>query len=339
MVILLYFYSKKLAAVEIQEYKSEILEYLSKYIKENLELQAPTNLYKPIEYILSLGGKRIRPVLTLMSCDIFGGKYHDAIPAAMCIEFFHNFTLIHDDIMDKAEKRRGQPTVHCVWNQDIAILSGDALMFLAAQHLETYDAILYKKLSQLFNKTAVEVCEGQQYDMDFETLEDIALSQYIKMIAFKTAVLLACALKMGGVIAGADEKDLECIYRFGYLLGIAFQLQDDYLDAYATADFGKRLGGDIVENKKTFLYLKALELADKADKDTLLQYYNGAYNANDKVKKVKAIFDKYKIPEILAEEVEAYTNDALEQIDQLSVTADKKDILINFANSLMNRQT
>src|SRR5690606_29335330 len=208
----------------------------------------------------NLGGKRLRPVLTLMTADLFGGRHQDAMNAAMAIEIFHNFSLVHDDIMDDAPLRRGKQTVHEKWDLNTGILSGDAMLIVAYQFFEHYPAETFQELAKLFSKTAIEVCEGQQYDVDFEVREDVQVDQYLKMITFKTAVLVGAAMKMGAIVAKANTEDANAIYDFGLNLGIAFQLMDDYLDCFGDPDtFGKQLGGDIIENKKTFLYLKTLE--------------------------------------------------------------------------------
>lgn len=324
--------------MEAQEYKAIFLEYLSEKTKGRNNFKEPKNLYDPIHYILKIGGKRIRPILTLMSCELFGTHYKKALPAALTIELFHNFTLIHDDIMDKASLRRGKETVHIKWNENIGILSGDALMIMSYQMLESFPGDTFKKLSVLFNTTALQICEGQQYDMDFESTNKVTLEQYIHMISFKTAVLLGCALQMGAIIADAEEKECKEIYNFGLNLGIAFQLQDDYLDAFGTEEFGKKPGGDILENKKTFLYLKAMELASQEDKKRLLQWYAATKNSEEKIKDVKALFTKYKIPELLLQEIKNYSLRAFKNIEQLSVPENKKSSFIKFGESLMYRK-
>lgn len=325
--------------MEIQDYKSIFLDYVSEKTNRENKFSEPKNLYDPIHYILQLGGKRIRPILTLMSCELFGGKLQEALPAALTIEMFHNFTLIHDDIMDRASLRRGKETVHKKWNENIGILSGDALMILSYQMLEPLPSDIFKRIHILFNKTALQICEGQQYDIDFETRNDVTLQEYIKMISFKTAVLLGCAMQMGAIIANAQEKDTQEIYNFGLHLGVAFQLQDDYLDAFGTEEFGKKLGGDIIENKKTFLYLKTLELASQKDSDCLLEWYNKTENSDRKIREVKALFSKYKIPELLLQEIMNYSNIAFKNIEKLSISDKNKEILIQFGKGLMVRKS
>ena len=323
--------------MELQDYKLVFLEYLSEKTKENNKFKEPQNLYNPIHYILQLGGKRIRPILTLMSCELFGGNYKDALQAATAIEMFHNFTLIHDDIMDKAPLRRGKETVHIKWDENTGILSGDALMILSYQMLESYEDNIFKKLHTLFNKTALQICEGQQYDMDFETRNDVSLEEYIKMISFKTAVLLACSLQMGAIISNASKQDMKQIYNFGLHLGIAFQLQDDYLDVFGNEEFGKKVGGDILENKKTFLYIKALELASEKDKKELLGLYSTNTISTNKIENVKYLFDKYQISELLQSEIKKYSLMAFENIDKLSVSNINKEVFVKFGKSLMYR--
>ena len=320
--------------MNLDVYKEKFLSYLN----EKVQLKEPENLYVPIKYILDLGGKRLRPILTLMTCDLFGGDSKKALDAALAIEVFHNFTLIHDDIMDNAPIRRGKITVHEKWDSNTAILSGDAMMIMASQLLETYESSLFKPLVQLFNKTALEVCEGQQYDVDFETRNDVTIPEYLKMITFKTSVLVAAAMKMGALIAEADEKESVAIYNYGLNLGIAFQLQDDYLDTYGDSEtFGKQIGGDIIENKKTFLYLKALEKSNSEEKLRLFELFNSNINSEDKIREVKSVFTKNLIPEIVKEQIQVYTDKAFECLSELSVLEEKNQILKEFGLNLMKR--
>lgn len=298
----------------------------------------PENLYHPIQYILKLGGKRLRPILTLLSCDIFSGDYKIALDAALAIEMFHNFTLMHDDIMDEALIRRGKTTIHHKWDVNTGILSGDALMILAYQFFENYEGETFKKIVSLFNKTALEVCEGQQYDMDFETRTDVSLEEYKKMIGYKTAVLIAAALKMGAIIANADKNEADLIYDFGYNLGMAFQLQDDFLDTFGSKDFGKKIGGDISENKKTFLVIKTLELADDDDRKVLSELFSDNEFNSNKIDDVTGLFKKYKVDDIIKEEIRSYTKKAFDQIGQMKITPDNKAVLKNFSDDLMHRK-
>jgi len=318
----------------IETYKEDFIAYLN----EKIKVKEPVNLYKPIHYILQLGGKRLRPVLTLMTCDLFNGSIKNAYDAALAIEVFHNFTLIHDDIMDSAPIRRGKTTVHKKWDLNTGILSGDAMMILAYQCFESYEPPIFKKLLKLFSQTSLEVCEGQQLDMDFETRNDVTISEYIKMITYKTSVLVAAAMKMGVIIANAKDEEADAIYDFGLNLGIAFQLQDDYLDTFGNAAvFGKQIGGDIIENKKTFLYLKALEVCTNKDKEKLLDYYNLTINNKNKVAEVTQLFKDNKLQEITISEIEFYTKKAFKTLEKLSISEEKKLILRNFGLGLMKR--
>ena len=278
--------------MNIEDYKRAFLSHLS----EKVKAREPKGLYDPVVYIMNLGGKRLRPILMLMSCDLFKGDYKGALDASLAIEMFHNFSLVHDDIMDNAPLRRGKATVHEKWNLNTGILSGDAMLILANQFFEPYDDALYKKLMKLFNNTALKVCEGQQLDIDFETRNDVSISEYLNMIAFKTAVLVAASLKMGALIAEATVDEAQKVYDYGLNLGIAFQLQDDFLDVFGKDDFGKKHAGDIVENKKTWMYLKTMSLANDADKKALTLLYNTKTNEVQKVEQVVQLFEKYEIP-------------------------------------------
>lgn len=320
----------------IDRYREEFVSYL----QEKIQTKEPKNLYEPITYILELGGKRLRPVLTLLTADLFSSSYKKALDAALAIEIFHNFSLVHDDIMDDAPLRRGKVTVHEKWDINTGILSGDAMLILAYQLFENYDSPVFRNLAQIFSKTALEVCEGQQYDVDFETRNDVTETEYLKMIEYKTAVLVGAAMKMGAVIANASADDAQKIYDFGRLLGIAFQLQDDYLDAFGDPKtFGKQVGGDIIENKKTYLYLKALDNASNDEKEQLLTLYNGtsSYSNGEKVRLVKDIFQHTKAADITRAAIEEYTNKAFTALEGLAIDEDKKEVLITFGNTLMNR--
>ena len=322
--------------MDILSYQSDFIAYLEsqKFSRE------PKNLYEPIDYILQLGGKRIRPMLTLIASDIFSGDYKQALPAALAVEVFHNFTLVHDDIMDDAPLRRGNETVHEKWNINTAILSGDAMLILAYQYFENYEPVVFQKLAQLFSKTALEVCDGQQLDVDFETRNDVTIDEYIKMITLKTSVLVAAALKMGAIVAKADEDQAQHLYDYGLNLGIAFQLQDDYLDTFGDPEsFGKQVGGDIIENKKTYLYLKALEISNSNDKENLLNLYNGEEkNNSEKIDIVSTIFRNNNIPEETFKLIEYYTNKAFESLDHLNISEQQKQGLRVFGENLMSRK-
>lgn len=320
----------------ITQYQDFILDYLKLHQKK-LE---PRNLYEPINYILSLGGKRIRPVLTLMSAEIFDADYKDALPAALAVEVFHNFSLIHDDIMDDAPLRRGHETVHEKWDVNTGILSGDAMLILAYQHFENYEPIVFRDLAKLFSKTALEVCEGQQWDVDFENREDVTLPEYLKMIQYKTAVLLGAAMKMGAIIARTSEQNANLIYDFGMQLGVAFQLQDDYLDAYGDPEtFGKQVGGDIIENKKTHLYLKAMEFASEDQKEQLQHLFSIRPNDhNDKIKSIKHIFTETGAAAATQKSIEDYTIKAFDTLEKIEIDSSKKVALRRFGEKLMERK-
>ena len=311
-------------------------------LKNYLDKKSPENLYEPIQYILNLGGKRIRPLLVLMSADLFGKKYKEAVSAALAIEIFHNFTLVHDDIMDSAELRRGSATVHNKWNINTGIISGDVMLINAYQALEEYENPLFSKLTKLLNKTALEVCEGQQYDIDFEEKEDVNQNNYLEMIRLKTAVLIGCALKMGALIADASQDDLEAIYEFGELLGIAFQIQDDYLDVYGDSiSFGKKIGGDIIENKKTILFHCAMSNGSINEKKELLKWYDkktGNEIGNKKIDIVKSIFDKTNAGEACIKLVNDYTIKAFNKLSYLGISQEAKTLFKNFGNNLMKRE-
>jgi geranylgeranyl diphosphate synthase type II len=303
--------------------------------------QEPKQLYEPIEYILSLGGKRLRPVLLLLACEMYDKPANLAIPQALAIEIFHNFTLVHDDIMDKAPKRRNQPTVHTKWNENTGILSGDVMLICAYQHLCKGNQKHLQKLLELFNKTAIEVCEGQQFDMNYETDSDITIEQYIRMIDLKTAVLLGCSLQTGSIIADASDSDQTNIYEFGRNLGIAFQLQDDLLDVYGDPDkFGKQVGGDILSNKKTYLFLKALELSDDVQKQELLTYFGSTdFKPQDKITNVTKLFNQVAVQDFAKSEMNNYFDKAISYINQINVSSEKKQPLIDFATKLMIRES
>ncbi len=320
----------------IEAYQKSFLSYLEGFTVN----KEPKNLYEPINYILKLGGKRLRPVLTLMTSEVFDGSATEAMNAALSVEVFHNFSLIHDDIMDDAPLRRGKETVHEKWDLNTGILSGDAMLILAYQLFENYEPQIFRALAKLFSKTALEVCEGQQYDIDFETRNDVSIAEYLKMIEYKTAVLVGAAMKMGAIVAKASEEDQNLIYDFGRFLGVAFQLQDDYLDAFGNPEtFGKQVGGDILENKKTYLYLKTLELGSDAEKSNLLEVMSDASIANEaKVEKVKALFNSSGAAEATQLAVKDYTQKAFSVLEKLNISDDKKQILQLFGEQLMNRR-
>ena len=299
----------------------------------------PDTLYDPVKYILDIGGKRVRPVLALMACSSFDSNPNLALKAALSIELFHNFTLIHDDIMDSANTRRGKETVHKKWGVNSGVLSGDVMLIMAYQLLENYDSKTYLELNKLLNKTAKQVCEGQQMDMDFELKSNVEFEEYIKMIEFKTAVLLGCSLKMGAIIADASKEDQEFIYQYGINLGLAFQFQDDYLDTFGQQNkVGKKIGGDILENKKTVLFHMAIANSNKSQKEKILELYSSKENSfEDKINKITSLFIETKADKSSIELVDQYTQKAIKLINCLSFNQTKKNDFINFSNSLMKR--
>ncbi len=319
----------------INKYRECFLEALAK----DLEFREPANLYDPIRYILLQGGKKMRPVLTLLAADIFGADYKNALPAALAVEIFHNFSLVHDDIMDDAPLRRGQETVHEKWDINTAILSGDAMLILAYQYFEQYDSTVFRNLARLFSQTALQVCEGQQWDVDFEHRDDVTIAEYLKMIEYKTAVLVAAAMKMGAIVAETSEENCIAIYEFGCNLGIAFQIQDDYLDAFGNpATFGKQVGGDIIENKKTFLYLKAKEFASDKDADQLRHLFSFQPNDNtDKITAVKEIFNRTGGAQAALDAIKEYTYKAFNTLEKMEIDDEKKMLLKTFGENLMQR--
>ncbi len=318
---------------------SHYQEHISDYFSELHLNKEPKNLYEPIEYILHLGGKRMRPILTLMATEVFDVDCKIALAAATAIEVFHNFSLVHDDIMDDAPLRRGNDTVHEKWNINTGILSGDAMLILAYQHFEEYEPKIFRELAKLFSKTALEVCEGQQYDVDFETRDDVTIPEYLKMIQYKTAVLVGAAMKMGAIVAETTAENGNLIYEFGLNLGIAFQLQDDYLDAFGNPEtFGKQVGGDIIENKKTYLYLKAIEFGSSEEKDRLLHLFSIQPTENtNKIDFVKEIFNQTGASEATQVAIEEYTFKAFDTLEQMNISNDKKELLRKFGENLMNR--
>jgi geranylgeranyl diphosphate synthase type II len=322
----------------MEHYRSLFIDFLTAIPKK----KTPPGLYAPIAYIMELGGKRIRPVLTLMATDAYQGKLDQSLPAALAVELFHNFTLMHDDIMDEAPLRRGQQTVHEKWDLNTGILSGDALLVQAYQGLEAYPDELHSKLTRLLSQTALEVCEGQQYDIDFEQQKQTTIAAYLEMIRLKTAVLVGCALKMGAYIAGREEEEAQKIYDFGIALGMAFQIQDDYLDAFGDPkSFGKQLGGDIIENKKTILYHKALHLGTEEQKKEIEQWFEskGDIKAEEKIEAVKQLFIATTAAEASQELMQNYTQQAFKLLEVLRVNEQGEKVLRTFANQLMQRQS
>ncbi len=298
------------------------LQSYSKYIEEGLTKlnipETPSSLYDPIRYFLSIGGKRIRPVLTLLGAELFGIEREKVLNQALAIEVFHNFTLVHDDIMDKAPIRRGKETVHKKWNENVAILSGDVMMIQSYQllmSLEKKDVL--PELLRIFNQTAIDVCEGQQLDMDFEVKEQVSISEYIEMIRLKTSVLLGCALQIGAIIGGANKGDQKALFEFGQNIGIAFQIQDDILDAYGGASFGKQTGGDIVANKKTLLYLYALQRATKEQREVFKQLEKEE-DLSLKIEKTIALFDALDVRSVCEKEMNYFYEKAISSLGRVS---------------------
>ena len=320
----------------IQQYQ----EFISDYLQSQSAIKEPKNLYEPIQYILQLGGKRMRPILTLLSAEVFNAEYEKALPAALAVEVFHNFSLVHDDIMDDAPLRRGNVTVHEKWDINTGILSGDAMLILAYQYFENYEPHVFRELAKLFSKTALEVCEGQQWDVDFETRTDVSIPDYLKMIECKTAVLVAAAMKMGAIIAQTSEENAQLIYNFGLNLGLAFQLQDDYLDAFGDPKtFGKQVGGDIIENKKTYLLIKAIEFASPEEKQQLLQLFSVHLDdSTEKIDTVKQLFITTGAAQATQNAIADFTAKAFEIVTQMNISEDKKEMLSHFAENLMKRK-
>jgi len=319
----------------------ELKDIFIKYIEQNHFDDKPIGLYDPVNYLMKLQGKRIRPVACLMTANIFNTDISKALPIAFSIEMFHNFTLMHDDIMDNANLRRANKTVHVKYNVNTAILSGDLMMIMSYKHLIECcdDLVLKDKILRLFTNTAIEVCEGQQYDMDFETMDDVTLGEYLLMIKLKTAVLLGATFKAGAIVGGASEEDTDNFYKFGLNLGLAFQIQDDLLDTFGDQKtFGKKIGGDIVQNKKTYLYLKALELADETTGERLKRIYNeNNLFENEKVTKVKEIFENLDVLKHTEDLIYELTENAMDHFNALSISKNKLSEVKKLAEYLLKR--
>ncbi|MBP5664390.1 MAG: polyprenyl synthetase family protein [Bacteroidales bacterium] len=317
------------------------MDSLDTYFQSIAKGCEPANLYDPINYILSQDGKRIRPRLVMLAAELFGVNPDEVKHVAAAFEMLHNFTLIHDDIMDEAPIRRGMPTVYRQWNSNIAILAGDALAIMALQELlkAPCDDATKIKISDLFARTSLEICEGQQYDLDFETMDHVSIDDYIKMIRLKTAVMLAGCLKSGAIFAQASEADQQAMYDYGIHIGIAFQLKDDILDLYSdTQVFGKMTGGDIKENKKTYLYLTALKDADAQQRQTLLHYFSSTdFDQEQKIQAVKDIYESLKVKEKTEQAINLYAAKALSSLQAVSVSEDRKNKLYELANTLVSR--
>ena len=317
---------------------------LKKLIEDDIEKltypDTPLNLYQPIRYILGLGGKRVRPLLMLISHQLFDNNIQSSLSTSIAIEVFHNFTLLHDDIMDNAPIRRGKQTVHEKWNKNVAILAGDAMMIDAYRLIVNSKIPNMSKVLDVFNKAAKDVCEGQQLDMDFELRNDVNIDEYLKMIEYKTSVLIAASLQIGSINAGASKEDSEAIYKFGKYMGIAFQLKDDLLDTFGESDtFGKQVGGDIISNKKTYLYLRALQETSEKQKEDLLRHFSFDSRTNEendrKIRDIQEIFLDIDIPKKTMMIIEKYYQKSLDYLE--TINSANKDILLDFCNSLVYR--
>ena len=318
----------------------EALAIINREIKNIDYPKQPSNLYEPIAYILDLKGKKIRPILTLLACNLYKENTSEAINMALAWEIFHNFTLMHDDVMDKADMRRGQATVHKKWNENTAILSGDAMLILSYIYVAKSNEKYLKELMNLFSKTAAEICEGQEYDMQFENRLDVTEDEYLNMICLKTAVMLGASLMSGAIIGGSNEKDQKFLFDFGINLGLAFQIQDDLLDAYGDSSvFGKKIGGDILCNKKTYLLVSALSVSDKEEKEKLLWWLKSTDNGDEKIKAIIDLYDRMHIKEKSRDKIEYYYQKAIQALNSVDVEEHKKDVLVSFAKELMVRES
>lgn len=309
-------------------------------IRRVLKDYQPRTLFAPAEYILSLGGKRLRPLLTLMAADLFGKNPEEVLDAALAVEIFHNFSLVHDDLMDNADLRRGYPTVHKKWSENSAILSGDALVIEAYKYIAKVPVSVLPDILELFTTTAMEICKGQQYDMDFEQRLDVTEEEYIEMIRLKTAVLIGCALKIGAIIAGAPAEDADLLYEFGINIGLAFQLKDDLLDVYGNPEtFGKKIGGDILCNKKTFLLIRCLKNASDRQRAELNRWLTTTeYDPDEKIKFVKNIYDELNLKFVVENLIEKYYLASLDCLSLINIPDDQKRDLISLSENLMYRE-
>jgi len=317
----------------------EAQNLVEKHIQTLSIPDTPPELYEPVRYILSLGGKRIRPALVILACDLFAGAVEPALIPAMAIELFHNFTLMHDDIMDRSELRRGSPTVHVKFNENIAILSGDVMSILASRLINQAPGVVLNVVHDIYTKTAMQVCEGQQMDMNFEQVLSVSEQEYLSMIELKTAVLIAASLKIGAILGGASQRDAEDLYEYGRNLGIAFQLQDDLLDTYGDPEvMGKNKGTDIVDNKKTFLVIQALNTASPAQRKELTGLLEAKeFDPGKKIESVTAIFDALHVKDVTQKKIQGYYKQALASLENLNKPEEMKSELYNFATFLMNR--
>lgn len=321
----------------------ELRLLVNNYFKQLPYERQPRSLYDPIRYVLSLGGKRLRPVLMLMAYNMYREHPETIIEQAIGLETYHNYTLLHDDLMDNAPIRRGQPTVHLKWDANTAILSGDAMFVLAYQHMANGLKEKLPEVISLFTETALGIGDGQQFDMDFEQRNDVCEDEYIEMIRLKTSILLACALKMGAILADAPQADADNLYRFGEHIGLAFQLQDDYLDVYGDPKvFGKAIGGDILEGKKTFMLINALAHADEAQRKTLEQWLErspreGTPEAQEKIQAVTSLYNQIGIDRMAQEKIAWYFEQSRQYIEAVQLPAERKRFLIDYAQQMMQR--
>ena len=317
---------------------NQLLDKVNAHIETLGYAHEPLNLYEPVKYILSLGGKRIRPAMMLMAYNMYRNDVERILDPALALEIYHNFTLLHDDLMDNAGVRRGKPTVHKRWGANTAILSGDVMLSLADVYMSHVDDACFREVMATFHKTSIEIAEGQQYDMDFESRTDVTEEEYIEMIRLKTSVLLACALKIGAILGGASQEDAAHLYRLGECIGLAFQLRDDYLDVYGDPKvFGKKIGGDILCNKKTYLYINALRLADKEQRAVLDYWAAIDVNPEEKIAAVTGVYNKVGLPEMSRSIEEHYYSLAKAELEALSVSSEQKEVLRQFMAMLMER--
>lgn len=317
----------------------ELLQLINRYLDSLPYDRKPASLYAPIKYVLSIGGKRIRPTLMLLAYNLFKDDPEKILSSACALETYHNYTLLHDDLMDNADVRRGQPTVHKKWNANLAVLSGDSMLVLAYQRMTECDSHLAEVL-RLFTETALEIGEGQQMDMEFETRNDVREEEYIEMIRLKTSVLLACAMKIGALLADAPADDADNLYRFGEKIGLAFQLQDDYLDVYGDpAVFGKAIGGDIVSNKKTYMLINAFNRADNAQRAELERWVQATdFDRQEKVKAVTGLYDEMGIDRLAQQKIAGYFNESKTYLDRVGVSDERKSELMRYAQRMMKRR-
>jgi geranylgeranyl diphosphate synthase type II len=320
---------------------SELMQMVNHTIESLPYDRKPAALYEPIKYVLSLGGKRLRPVLMLMAYNMYKEDVERILMPAVAIETYHNFTLLHDDLMDRAEVRRGKPCVHKKWNDNAAILSGDNMLVLAFHRMLQCDEQYMPAVLRLFTETALEIDEGQQFDIDFEERSDVTEAEYIEMIRLKTSVLLACALKIGGVLGGATAQDAEALYEFGEKLGLAFQLQDDYLDVYGDfKTFGKQIGGDIMCNKKTYMLINAQLLANEVQARELAMWLNKENpQREEKVAAVTRLYDEIGVPELVRNKINQYYQQAAQALSRISLPQERTAVLWDYAQSMLNRKS